>query len=201
MKDQWIPILVRLEDYDEMAAWVARREEERGAEGGTPLLAAVGMGGQKGDRASSAADDWLRGYPSWPEEALERLAESEAVTAQRWVRALDVCAASEKDWLTTSEVAYRAGMPINEWRDAPRKIPRHLRTHYPDLPESPAGGLAWPLVAHGMPGSGEISWAMTETTRQRWRTVRGQTAVAQPYSSPGSSPDSSVEPSRSASQE
>jgi hypothetical protein len=39
-----------------------------------------------------------------------------------------------KKSLPTSEIAKRAGMTINEWRDVPRKITRLLRAHFPGFP-------------------------------------------------------------------
>lgn len=174
MDDRWIPVLVRIEDYEEVAAWVAAREDSRDGKAAALGSTSVTGTGRAGGETPAGAPQVLNEYPAWPTEALQRLANSSFLTAKRWTRAVDVCASAEKTWLTTSEIAERAGMSINEWRDAPRKLPRHLKKHYSTLPASPDGGLAWPLVAWGVPGSGEVSWAIPPTTKERWLEVRGE---------------------------
>lgn len=173
----WIPLLVRSEDYAELAAIVAEREEKRDDE----TLPTVSMDeGAGADRAfmTSTTDETdysaaLAAYPSWSVDELTRLASGAALTAQRWTKALDVVAASDSQvWFTTSEIAERAGMTINEWRDAPRKLPQHLKANYPNAPRAENGRLAWPLLAWSLT-SAELSWAMTPETKVAWRKIRG----------------------------
>jgi hypothetical protein len=87
---------------------------------------------------------------------------------------MDVCCevAGSGEWLSTSEAAKRAGMTISQWRDAPRKITRHLKAHYPNVPTDERGDHIWPLRAASMPGSPEVHWAMNVEQARRWREVR-----------------------------
>lgn len=59
---------------------------------------------------------------------------------------MDAIAAGGANWYTTSEVAEMSGLTVNEWRDAPRKISRHLKAHYQDAPVHD-GSISWPLLA------------------------------------------------------
>lgn len=89
---------------------------------------------------------------------------------------MDVCsdAAEAVDpWLSTSEVAKRSGMSINEWRDAARKITRHLKANFAGVPLDENGNRIWPLLARDKPGSAEVHWAMNTEQAKRWRQVRG----------------------------
>ncbi|WP_248581267.1 hypothetical protein [Nocardioides sp. InS609-2] len=64
-------------------------------------------------------------------------------------------------------------MTVNEWRDAPRKITRHLKANYPNVPLDSHGLHIWPLLAKGKPGSQEVHWAMNAEQASSWRKVRG----------------------------
>ncbi|WP_435771386.1 hypothetical protein [Nocardioides sp. SYSU DS0651] len=182
---QWVPVLVRLEDYDEITRLVARWEAERSPDvqgqidvNVTPYARPLSGGGE--DAPSPDENSGLAGRPSWSVEDLRRLSASSALTAQRWTMALDVCVKAREAgeiWLPTSEVAARAGMTVNEWRDAPRKFPRHLATNYPGVPANSRGQHYWPLVAGGdhIPNNGgQVWWAVTAETAERWREVRGE---------------------------
>jgi len=166
MTDKWLPILVRLEDYPDVTAFIAEREAQRK---GT----AVGAPEVKTD-LDEPEDARLAGHTPWPLNELRRLEGGGSLTAKRWVRAMDVCSqvAGSGEWLSTSEVATRAGMTISEWRDAPRKITRHLKAHYPSVPTDERGDHIWPLRAANMPGSPEVHWAMNVEQARRWREVR-----------------------------
>lgn len=160
----WVPVLVPEEDYVAVCQFVAARQAERAPAGGS-------SGG--GEANGSGADTRLTAWPAWPEEALERLAQSTSVTAQRWARAMDAVAQGEQDWYTTSEVAQLSGLTVNEWRDAPRKISRHLKAHYTDVPVH-KGNLAWPLRPWTNPERPlEVSWGMPPVTKERWLRIRG----------------------------
>ena len=166
---EWIPLLVRAEDYAEFATTVANREA--GREGGQ-ISVTLGRPTTAAAQVSSPADQSLSEYPTWPEAALKKLSTFDSATAQRWTKALDAISSDEKQaWFTTSEVAERAGMSVNEWRDAARKMPRHIKAHFPDVPVT-EDGPAWPLLANSFT-SAEVSWGMTADTRASWREVRG----------------------------
>lgn len=159
----WVPVLVPEVDYLDVCEFVAARQAERA--GGLPQSA---DGGEP-----TGSDPRLTASPAWPEEALRRLASSESVTAQRWARAMDAIAQGDQDWYTTSEVAELSGLSVNEWRDAPRKITRHLKAHYTDVPLH-NGHLVWPLRPWTNPAKpSEVSWGMPPMTKQRWLKIRG----------------------------
>lgn len=170
---QWIPVLVRVEDYREITALVAQREATRTAEvEDLPTVAATPLA-PGAVPTSTQFEQALAQQPVWGVEDLRRLARGETLTTQRWTRAMDVCAQNPGSFLTTSQVAQAAGMSINEWRDAPRKISRHLQAHYPAVPRDPNGDPVWPLYAKTMPDKpDEVSWAISEDTARRWHEVR-----------------------------
>lgn len=160
----WVPVLVRLADYAAVTQFIAAREGERANQ-----LTATST---HNTLADSGMDPRLSSAPAWPEDALRRLAASTSLTAQRWTRAMDAIAVGTEEWYSTSEVAQMSGLTVNEWRDAPRKITRHLKAHYQDVPVHD-GSIAWPLRAWSNPDKpGEVSWGMPPVTRERWRKIR-----------------------------
>lgn len=163
----WVPVLVRLADYAAVTQLVAARETERTLS--TEETPATPR--HTGDVAME--DPRLTTWPAWPEDALQRLAAGSSLTARRWTRAMDAIAVGDAEWYSTSEVAQLSGMTVREWRDAPRKISRHLKAHFRDVPVH-EGDLVWPLRTSGQPDKpGEVSWGMSATTRERWRKIRG----------------------------
>lgn len=157
-------MLVPEQDYVAICQFVAARQAERAPSGKRAV---------EGEAGDSGVDPRLTTWPAWPEGALQRLAQSTSVTAQRWAMAMDAIAQGGQDWYTTSEVAQLSGLTINEWRDAPRKISRHLKAHYPDVPVH-KGNLAWPLRPWTNPDRPtEVSWGMPPVTKQRWLQIRG----------------------------
>lgn len=182
---KWVPVLVRLENYEEVSRFVAQWEAERTAEVDLELevsspYRAASVAVDAPTSTISEEDSRLVGHLTWSEEDLRRLSTSAALTAQRWTKALDVCVEARESgeiWLPTSEIAARSGMTVNEWRDAPRKFPRHLTTNYPNVPVDTGGHHYWPLSAGGdnIPNNGgQVWWAITAETAQRWREVRGE---------------------------
>lgn len=176
---RWVPVLVRLEDYEEITSLVAEREAHR-PEDGSQAAAHIELGGPVTlIRPSSISDpdgEQLAAQTPWEIADLRKLAEGTSRTAQRWTKAMDVCcevAESEYPWLGTSEIAARTGMTISEWRDAPRKMTRHLKANYPDVPVDSQGNQVWPLLAKSKAGSSEVHWAMNVEQARRWRRVRG----------------------------
>lgn len=164
----WLPVLVRTEDYLAVATLIATREAQR-------------QDGQAGARPAarrSAADDEIGVAPpaeydpeahlvTWSVEQLKQLAESSFTTAQRWTQAIDVVAEHEGRLLSSEQVAALADMPIAAWRDAPRKIARHLQAHY-KVP-------GWPLYGVGGRKLGlddQVYWGISGEQAARWRQVR-----------------------------
>lgn len=172
----WVPVLVRIEDYTEITTLVAKREATRDDSGPqVPLPEVRDLTSLTSPRLSHE-DQELALRASWSLEDLGRLARGDTATTRRWTRAMDVCAESPQTWLTTSQIAERSGMTTNEWRDAPRKISRHLRAHYPDVPKDQYGDAYWPLCPRSnLPGSsGEVSWAITAEMADLWHQVRAE---------------------------
>jgi hypothetical protein len=121
-------------------------------------------------------DALLARRPLWPIDDLRVLSKGTSETAKRWTRAMDLCceiADSGNPWLSTSEVADRTRMSLNEWRDATRKITRHLKANYPSVPLDDKGDHVWPLLGVLRPGYQEARWAMNREQAVLWRQVRG----------------------------
>lgn len=176
----WIPVLVRLEDYAEVTDQIAAREAARPAgQSVTPVDQVRALGDLPATALPATPEERkLAAHIPWDVEDLARLAEGRTTTTQRWTRALDVMVdAGPGTWLPTSEIARRSGMTINEWRDAPRKITRHLQARYPNVPRNENGDAYWPLCALGRSipdNGGEVWWAITAEMATRWRHVRAQ---------------------------
>ncbi len=169
---KWVPVLVRLEDYAEITALVADREAGR-SDATTEVSVSPEI---PGTASVNAHDAQLESWTPWSIDDLRALSEGTSETAKRWTLAMDACCevvGTDHHWLSTSEVAERTGMSINEWRDAPRKITRHLKANYPNVPLDSKGDHIWPLLAKGKPGSQEVHWAMNTEQAKRWRQVRG----------------------------
>lgn len=169
---QWVPVLVRLEDYAEIAALVAEREGSR-TDSPKEVITSPAIPAAP---ASDPRDAELATHSPWSVEDLRALAAGTSETAKRWTLAMDACSVavgSGHHWLTTTQVAERTGMTINEWRDAARKITRHLRANFPNVPVDANGDHLWPLLAKNTPGSQEVSWAISAEQAKRWRRVRG----------------------------
>lgn len=167
MSVNWIPLLVPEQDYVELAELVAKRVSSREvADSDLTVQSDLSSVPPAGDPAEAA----LRKHEPWDVAELRRLASSDIVTAQRWARAIDVCAGHVGQFLSTQQVAAESGMSINEWRDAPRKITRHLASHYP------AVNGTWPLVVVSGKQLGhsydQAYWAITEEQAKRWAEAR-----------------------------
>lgn len=176
---RWVPVLVRLEDYEEIARLVASKEARH--EGQVEIAGPAEVLTSEAARSAvtnnpDPDDERLENWTPWSHDDLRKLSEGTSATARRWTLAMDACcdvADTAQRWLSTSEVAARTGMTVNQWRDAPRKISRHLRANYPGVPLDADGDHVWPLLAMGKPGSGEVHWAMNTEQAARWRKVRG----------------------------
>lgn len=169
---KWIPVLVRLEDLDLVTSYIGELEASRDDSHLDPMIELTHSGSDPAQVSLSEPTE-LDSRPSWDLEDLQRLAKGETATTSRWARALDVCASSPETYLPTSEVAKRSGMSIREWRDAPRKITRHLRVNYPNVPRESDGNAVWPLHAKSVPEHpGEVSWAISSEMARLWKEVR-----------------------------
>jgi hypothetical protein len=182
---KWIPVLVRLDDYAEITNLIAKHEADRNdGEPITPVREVRDLGSLGVVvKPMSYEDEQLANHVPWSLEDLATLAQGKTATTERWSRAMDVCAGAPEKWLPTSEIAKRAGMTTNEWRDAPRKITRHLRAHFPDVPKDENGDAWWPLSVggSGIPANGgEVWWAITVEMALRWRKVRAGQGVTPP---------------------
>lgn len=145
---------------------------------GVPTQATIPMNDAvSGNTGGAHEAHRLANHRAWSLADLARLAQGRTATTARWTRALDLCSeAGPGVWLSSSEIARRSGMGINEWRDAPRKITRHLNKHYPDVPVNESGDHFWPLAVGGggIPDNGgEVWWAITIDQKRRWDEVRG----------------------------
>jgi hypothetical protein len=169
----WIPLLVRQEDYTEFAAQVALREISRETTGASPT---VTLGTATGPATKES--ELLSTLKTWSTEALRRLAESgdAFATAERWGKAMDVMCKHVGEFISSAQLAEEAGMSINQWRDAPRKLPAHLEKHYEP-------GIEWPLKAVGgreLKKDDQVYWGITAEQAQRWLQVRSEATSATP---------------------
>lgn len=169
---RWIPVLVRLDDLDLVTRYIGELEASRDDSHLDPMIELLHSSSDPTQvRASEPTE--LDSRPCWDLEDLQRLAKGETATTSRWAKALDVCASAPGTYFPTSEIAKRSGMTISEWRDAPRKITRHLRVNYPNVPRDSDGNAVWPLHARSIPENpGEVSWAISSEMARLWLKVR-----------------------------
>jgi len=192
----YIPLMVHTDDYLDFAATVRRRGLERDSASGQfqgehPFtMAGAGRTDaevQDGSGSTRALQPWLSWnretceaaqtaliqHPAWPRESLERFARSEYETVERWKLVMDHCAVEPNTFFSTSQVVEATTLELNQWRDAPRKLPNHLKKHYPEVVPLDS----WPLVAVGgrekLGLTHEVYWAMTGDVAEMWRDIRG----------------------------
>lgn len=169
----WIPLLVRQADYMEFATLVAARE---GGREDSAIIASVSSELVAASAGATRETELLATLKTWSMEALHQLAQSDAtfVTADRWGKAMDVMCKHVGEFISSAQLAAEAGMPINHWRDAPRKLPSHLAKHYePDL--------EWPLKAVGgreLKKDDQVYWGITAEQAQRWVQVRAEAGIS-----------------------
>ena len=123
---------------------------------------------------------------TWSMVALHQLAVSgdTLATAERWGKAMDVMCKHVGEFISSDQLAAEAGMPINQWRDAPRKLPGHLAKH-------DESNIEWPLKAVGgrvLKKDDQVYWGITAEQAQRWLQVRAQAVISEtpPMTSDGS---------------
>lgn len=169
----WIPLLVRQEDYTEFATQVASREAGRED---SVVIASVTSGAVGATDGGTKEAELLATLKPWSTEALRQLGESSAefATAERWGKALDVMCHHVGEFISSAQLAAEAGMPINHWRDAPRKLPSHLAKHYEP-------SIEWPLKAVGgrdLKKDDQVYWGITAEQARRWLLARAQAVIS-----------------------
>ncbi|MCT1921940.1 hypothetical protein M3C63_08730 [Brevibacterium luteolum] len=168
----WIPILARIDYAAEVMQLITELERDLPDISEVTISAATTSTVPTDAPAESVSDDADNADDlTWSREDLERLAAGIFTTTQRWTRAMDVCVEQPGKHFATSQVAEMTGMSVDEWRDACRKISRHLKRHYPSVPRNAEGEHAWPLRAKAL--DGELGWAMTPATARLWKSIRG----------------------------
>lgn len=175
---KWTPLLVPEEDYLEFASLVAQRLTQRrerelvdGPEGVRVVAPPVDdLAAPVGGPATVMARA-LAALKPWNLDDLRRLAKGETVTTQRWAQALDLCSQRVGEFLSTQDVAALTGMRIEEWRDAPRKIQRHLDRNYPDVPGWPLAVVSGRKLGHTYD---QAYWAINDEQASHWLKVRGE---------------------------
>lgn len=168
----WIPLLVRQEDYTEFATLVASREVGREDSVVIPFVSSDPVAATAG---ATKEAELLATLKTWSMDALRQLAESSSdfATADRWGKAMDVMCNHVGEFVSSAQLAGEAGMPINHWRDAPRKLPSHLAKHYEP-------NIEWPLKAVGgreLKKDDQVYWGITAEQAQRWLQVRAQAVI------------------------
>lgn len=168
---KWVPLLVRIEDYSELASQVAAREARRPDEAAQTPEASVILAERP--RAATKAEELLARLKPWRLDDLRQIIDTAPTykTMARWARAMNVACDHREEFLSTAQIASESGMTINEWRDAPRKLPQHLTAHFP-------ANIEWPLAAVGGRELGrddQVYWGITAEQAQRWAQARAQT--------------------------
>jgi len=177
---KWIPLLVRIEDYAELAAEVAAREVQRPDVRTDAPQVIVTVNDTPAPATWTKAEELLASLKPWSLDDLRRIIETadEYKTMARWAKAMDVVSRhpGPDGFLSTSQVAAESGMTINEWRDAPRKLPQHLKAHFP-------ANIGWPLQAVGGRTLGrddQVYWGITIEQASRWMQARAGSAAKEP---------------------
>ena len=173
---RWIPLLVRAEDYAELARQVAAAEAKRPHEPATTPGTRVALA--ETPRAATKAEELLAQLKPWSLDDLRQIVLTAPTykTMARWSLAMDAASDHPEEFLSTVQIASLSGMTINEWRDAPRKLPQHLAAHFP-------ANIEWPLMAVGGRALGkddQVYWGITIEQAKRWIRVRAETDTPEP---------------------
>jgi hypothetical protein len=168
----WIPLLVRTEDYAELATLVAAREALR-PDTAVACDRDLDVAPRERSRATTKAAELLETLKPWSVDDLRQIIDTAAdyKTMDRWARAIDVATARPEQFISTAEIAAESGMTVNEWRDAPRKLPQHLTAHFPP-------NIGWPLLGVGGRHLGrddQAYWAISIEQAKRWTQARHNT--------------------------
>lgn len=169
----WIPLLVRREDYAELAALVADREA--GRLDGSPVqvvspdapMAPATPPVMSPNQRSEAGQ--LALHAAWPLADLERLATSPALIAHRLKAAMDICAAQPGVFVPEGRLAEQMGIKAEEWSSATRAMRRHLDAYYADTPGRPLVTVAGRAIGRD---DDHLWWAITDEQARRWADAR-----------------------------
>lgn len=177
----WMLLAVPAVDYAELKHMVNFRQEQRG-EAPSPTPEELSGEQLKRDAVIRAAFDE---HEAWPHSALERLAAATTITTDRFSQAMDICVDLRAEnpafpLISTTGLAERSGMSVEEWRAACRKINAHMEKHYTDVPRWPvesrgAGRPFWPLVnisGRSLGVHDQLYVGITELQAERWKKVR-----------------------------
>lgn len=175
MPSAWIPVLVPEEHHAELVTMIEARLKELGfdaslADSVEIRLAAPMTRGAGATSDTSAGDRALAAHLAWGVESLRLLLANTTATAQRWSKALDVCAAEPGEWISTQDIAGRSGLSINEWRDACRKMASHQRKNYLDEAGWPLANIMGRHLGHSYD---QLYVAITSEQAGRWAQAKG----------------------------
>lgn len=169
------------QDYEELKHMVDFRQEQRG-EPSAPSAEQL-----RGEEVKIATEirKSMDKFQTWPESALRRLAKGDTITTQRFSQVMDLCVRVRQDSpdfpiISTTDVAERTRMTVEQWRAACRKMNAHLEKHYPEVPRWPedsrsAGRPFWPLVGVSGRSLGrydELYVGITDEQAKLWKRVR-----------------------------
>ena len=172
----WIPLLVRSEDYAELAALVAEREAVRAdglpARVVTPETPPAAVAPSPSERSEAGQ---LALHAPWPLTELERLATSPALIAHRLKTAMDICAAQPGVFVPEDRLSELMGIKAEEWSSATRAMRRHLDAYYADAPGRPLVTVAGRTIGRD---DDRLWWAITDEQARRWADAR--TEIPQP---------------------
>ncbi|MCE0459689.1 hypothetical protein [Curtobacterium flaccumfaciens] len=171
----WVLVPVPEQDRDEVTALVVKNQRARNER---PWPSPEELSAE--DLVANAV--WraaLTEHQAWRTAQLAQLAAGDSLTAQRWIIAIDFCAAHRGQRFSTEEIVANATLTLNEWRDACRKITAHLRANFEDLPkwsrELYTGSNFWPLVTVGgreLKTDNQLFVGVTDEQAERWLSVR-----------------------------
>ena len=177
MTNTWIPILVRSEDYTEVAEWIAAREAKRddGVDWFDVRVTVPTQSNEPVDddalarRMAEVAAELEKKHVPWVTELLVQFARSTGYeTVDRWKTVLDLTSSSPGTLYSTQDIAAFTAMTADQWRSACRALRRHLKAHYP--PDT-----KWPLAAVSGKNLGvydQLYVVATAETARRWRSAR-----------------------------
>ena len=181
MATTWMLMAVPAEDYDELRHMVEFRQAQRGEQ---PAPTVEELRSEDLKRAAVVRHAFEQ-HESWPQQALRRLADGSTATTERFSRVMDLCVTIREESpdlpvISTTAIAERTGMTVEEWRAACRKIGAHLEKHYPDVPRWTEGASAegrpmWPLVTISGRNLGvydQLYVGVTSEQARRWQRIR-----------------------------
>lgn len=176
MVQSWIPILIPAEHHADITALVRHRLDELGFAGASDGVVEIRLRDDPDSQPHAGGDHAgiLDDHDPWAVDNLAALLRNPTTTAQRWVKAIDVCANHVAEFVPTETIAEESGMTVANWRAACRKMTVHQRATYP-------GETSWPLAtasgrAIGRP-AGPLYVALTSEQARRWAEAKSMVAA------------------------